>query len=411
MRLVLPLIVLALLPGCEALQDELTDNYFIKLQPGVANVGATVSDLGGAFGIEPIFVFDRTGGGFTARIPGVLVPVIEDSSDVVEWVIRDEDREYVPPEDGEEPDEDLPTDGSPPQGGDRDTPAVFDPTEITPGIARIGGPYPYLPRLEGVEVAVLDTGVAANHPDLNVVGYYDAVGQRTGRVVDGEDPQGHGTHVAGTIGALADGKGVLGVAPGVPIHAVRVLDDRGSGTWGDIIAGLEYVLDNPAIRVVNMSLGGPRSGNDARDPLRLAIQRVVDTGVVVVIAAGNEAQDVSNVAPAGYDIGLIVSAYDASRGDNGFASFSNFGGAIDVTAPGVSINSTWPGGGYRNLSGTSMAAPHVAGVAAAALAANPDLTPDEVFNLIVSTSEDGFQGQGNRHPEGMANLPRAIGDE
>ena len=225
--------------------------------------------------------------------------------------------------------------------------------------------------------------------------------------LNGGDPQGHGTHVAGTIGAAADGSGVVGVAPGVPIHDVRVLGADGSGYVSDILAGLEYVLDHPEIRVVNMSLGGP-AGSSLDDDLDEAIKRLEDTGVVVAIAAGNESQNTRNVVPAGLDRGIVVSAYDAESGDNGWAWFSNFGDAVDIAAPGVGIVSTWPGGDFATLDGTSMATPHVAGAAAVYLAINPGKGPAQVRNAMIDSAENGLTGQGGDHPEGMLDLTALV---
>ncbi|MEC8422728.1 MAG: S8 family serine peptidase, partial [Myxococcota bacterium] len=284
-------------------------------------------------------------------------------------------------------------------------PITLGPDEVPAGIARIGGPYDTVVDFSAIHVAVIDTGVDSTHPDLNVVSGRDAdmVCNSGGDCADGGDPQGHGTHVAGTIGAAADGSGVVGVAPGVPIHDVRVLGADGSGYVSDILAGIEYVLDNPEIRVVNMSLGGP-AGSALDGELDEAIRRMEDAGVVVSIAAGNEAQDTRNVVPAGLDRGIVVSAYDASAGDNGWAFFSNYGDAVDIAAPGVGIVSTWPGGDVAALDGTSMAAPHVAGAAAVYLALHPDKGPGQVRSAIVSTAENGLAGQGGDHPEGMLDL-------
>ncbi len=201
----------------------------------------------------------------------------------------------------------------------------------------------------------------------------------------------------------------MGVAPGVELVALRALDENGSGYWTDIVAGLEYVLDHPEIRVVSMSLGGPAYPDGVEDPMEEAIRRLVDSGVAVVIAAGNETQDTENVAPAGYDLGLVVSAYDNAGGtDNGFAWFSNFGDAVDVAAPGVDIPSTYPGGGYAELSGTSMATPLVAGAVAAYLAEHPRATGQEAMDAVVATGEDGYQGQNNRHPEPLIDIEALL---
>ena len=189
-----------------------------------------------------------------------------------------------------------------------------------------------------------------------------------------------------------------------------MLDSYGSGYFSDIVAGIEYVLEHPEIRVVNMSLGGPK-GSDTL-PIRDAIQRLEESGVVVCIAAGNESQDTNNVAPASYNQGIVVSAYDLGGDtntyvDSGFAWFSNYGEAVDVTAPGVSIQSTWPGGGMEILDGTSMATPHVAGAVAVYLAYDPDATPDEVRANVIASGENDYTGQtgvNGKHPEPMLDL-------
>jgi subtilisin family serine protease len=285
---------------------------------------------------------------------------------------------------------------------------VLGEDEIPVGMARIGAPYTGSADLTAIHVAVVDTGVQASHSELNVVAEQDLVCVSSDDCADGTDPQGHGTHVAGTIGARADGEGVVGVAPGVPIHAVRVLGSDGSGYMTDIIAGLEYVYDTPEIRVVNMSLGGPaKSGMD--DELEEAVLRLEEAGVFVAIAAGNETQNTDNVIPAAFDLGIVVSAYDTSDGDRGFARFSNFGEQVDIAAPGVDIFSTWPDGGYAALSGTSMATPHVAGAAAAYLARFPDTSPASLRGRMLETAEGDLTGANERHSEGLLDF-EALND-
>jgi subtilisin len=220
-----------------------------------------------------------------------------------------------------------------------------------------------------VDVAVLDTGIDLDHPDLNV---YRSVNFAKGKSAD--DGNGHGTHVAGSIGALDNNQGVVGVAPGVRLWAVRVLDNRGSGWTSDIIAGIDYVTANASqIEVVNMSLGG-RGTDDGNcgltnnDPQHEAICNSVKAGVVYVVAAGNDNDDSKNYVPASYDEVITVSALNDSDGlagglgpsnsrgdDDTLADFSNFGEDVDIAAPGVNINSTWINGGYNSISGTSMA--------------------------------------------------------
>jgi subtilisin family serine protease len=260
----------------------------------------------------------------------------------------------------------------------------------------------------GLRVAVIDTGVDSSHPDLNVVHHEDIVAAHTGDDADGGDPIGHGTHVAGTIGARADGVGVVGVAPGVEIVDVRVLGSDGTGYMTDILAGIEYVADHPDIRVVNLSLGGP-AGGGLDDEVDAALANLEASGVLLAIAAGNDGRNVSNTVPAGLDRGVVVSAYSHRGGeDRGFASFSNFGEAVDVTAPGVGILSTWPGGGYAALDGTSMATPHVAGLAAVLLSEEPELDAAEARRRIVNTGEGDLFGANSKHDEPMVDLQAAL---
>ena len=205
---------------------------------------------------------------------------------------------------------------------------------------------------DGVKVGVIDTGMDYNHPDLkpNYAGGYNIVKQNN----DPMDDHGHGTHVAGTIAAVRDLKGVVGVAPKVKLYAVKALDSNGSGQYSWIIDGIQWAVNNK-MNVINMSLGGP-SGSDA---LKAAIDAAYKAGVVIVCAAGNDSGPVNY--PAKYDSAIAVSASDSS---DKLASFSSRGSEIDFIAPGVSIYSTYKGGVYKTLSGTSMASPHMAGLAA-----------------------------------------------
>jgi subtilisin len=236
-----------------------------------------------------------------------------------------------------------------------------------------------------VDIAILDTGVDLDHPDLNVHREISFAGGR-----NADDGYGHGTHVAGTAAAKDDGIGVVGVAPGARIWAVKVCKKNGSCLRSDIIAGIDFVAANSAeIEVANMSLGGTGSddqncGYTNQDPEHQAICSAVESGVVFVVSAGNRATDAATMVPASYDEVVTVSAladFDGKAGgtglatcdadeDDSFASFSNFGPDVDLMAPGVCIESTWKEGGYNTISGTSMAAPHVTGTVALYLAAN-----------------------------------------
>ncbi len=249
-----------------------------------------------------------------------------------------------------------------------------------------------------VDVAVIDTGIA-KHPDLNVVG-----GKNCSRGKSYDDGNGHGTHVAGTIAAKDDGNGVVGVAPGARLWAVRVLDNRGSGTWSAVICGVDWVTQNAGtIEIANMSLGGggsepAASGCSTGDSLHDAICRSVLNGVTYAVAAGNSSADAAKFVPAAYDEVITVSALADFNGTSGggaaatcradvddtFADFSNHGSDVDLIAPGVCIKSTWKGGGYNTISGTSMASPHVAGAAALYKASNPGAAPATVQTALQS---------------------------
>lgn len=390
------LIALALctlgLTACEdgdTLEDVLlTERYFVKLDADPAQVANIASALGNEFGFEPVHIYDSVSEGFSVPLPPAVVDDLE-KVEYVDYIVSDEPRDLTPPD-------------------DIDSGIELGEDEVPYSLLRIGAPYVGSADLSVVEVAVIDTGIEMDHPDLNVIAEYDAVAEGGGDRADGTDPNGHGTHVAGTIGARANGTGVVGVAPGVPLHAVRVLDGNGSGYTSDIVAGLEYVADNPEIRVVNMSLGGPMGSGT--DEMADAIEALEALGVTVVIAAGNEGQDTENVTPAGHDLGIVVSAYDASGGDRGFASFSNYGDEVDIAAPGVAIESTWPGGEYASLSGTSMATPAVAGAVAVAIAVGGEQDPADLRALLRSTGEDDYTGQGGEHPEPLVDVEALVSE-
>ena len=259
----------------------------------------------------------------------------------------------------------------------------------------------------GVVVAVVDTGVDLSHVDLvgNLWENSDEI-PGDGRDNDGngfvddvsgwdfvdndalpDDLQGHGTHVAGTIAAGRNGFGVTGVAYDAAIMPVRVLDHRGSGSSFDVGAGIRYAVDNGA-DVINLSLGGTYSASIAS-----ALRYAENAGVIVVAASGNEGASVASF-PARHSRDLEnVLAVGAYQSDGQRAPFSNLAGdAVQVMAPGASILSTGVNQGYRRLSGTSMATPHVAGLAALILSANPDWSPREVRQAILVGADTGIGG-------------------
>ncbi len=257
----------------------------------------------------------------------------------------------------------------------------------------------------GVEVAVLDTGIDTTHPDLaaNILG-----GKNCSTGTSFEDGNGHGTHVAGTIAALDNGVGVVGVAPEAKLWAVRVLDNNGSGSWSSVICGIDWVTANAShIKIASMSLGGGGSAGSScnSSPLRKAICNAVNAGVTFIVAAGNDGRNLSGFVPAAFPEVIVVSALGDSDGkpcglgpktrysnDDAFASFSNYASSSTdkarlIGAPGVSIKSTWKGGLYNTISGTSMATPHVSGAAALYIKTNTGATPVQVKNALFAVAE------------------------
>jgi subtilisin len=276
----------------------------------------------------------------------------------------------------------------------------------------------------GAAVAVIDTGIDPSHPDLNVAGGYNCSNGPHSRWGDGN---GHGTHVAGMIGAKDDANGVVGMAPGAPLYAVRVLTSSGSGSWSSVICGINWVTSNAAargIKVANMSLGGSGSdGSCAADALHQAICNSVNAGITYVAAAGNDNANFSGFVPAAYDQVLTVTAVADFNGTSGggaaatcrsdvddtAADFSNYTTSTSVdashtiAAPGVCILSTWKGGGYNTISGTSMASPHVAGTAALCIWSGKCTgTPSQIMSKLrndaaAQPSGYGFTGVTGRY--------------
>ena len=210
---------------------------------------------------------------------------------------------------------------------------------------------------------VIDTGIDLSHPDLNVAaqgnGNDGASANFVSRETSANDLNGHGSHVSGTIAARSNAIGVVGVAPGSRLVAVRVLDRRGSGSYSDVIAGVDYVARfGKAGDVANMSLGGPISTT-----LDSAVATASSGGIWFALAAGNETDDAFNHSPGRVN-GTYIRTVAAFNSVNGaWASFSNYNvNIVDYAEPGVSVYSTWKDGGYNTISGTSMATPHMAGI-------------------------------------------------
>ncbi|HLD89107.1 MAG TPA: S8 family peptidase [Candidatus Nanoarchaeia archaeon] len=272
------------------------------------------------------------------------------------------------------------------------------PQTLSWGIDRVDGELSWSTATgAGVKVAVIDTGIDIAHPDLknNVKGGVNFVA--TAR--NYKDDNGHGTHVAGIISSENNGIGVVGVSPKASLYAVKVLDRTGSGYYSSIIAGLQWAVDN-GMQVASMSLGGSADSQALHD----AVDNAYSKGVLLVAASGNEAGKVSY--PAAYSSVIAVSATDSN---NNLASFSNYGNEISLSAPGVSIYSTYKGGGYATLSGTSMAAPHVSGAAALAIQSHPGYTNFQIRDLLARTSIDlGAAGLDAQYGYGLVNAYNAV---
>lgn len=321
--------------------------------------------------------------------------------------------------------------------------------QITPrGVRRVFAPHSPIAGIDGsdervnADVAVVDTGIDPAHPDLHVAGGFNCSSATPGAW---GDDHGHGTHVAGTVGAIDNDVGVVGVAPGVRLWSVRILNSLGGGLVSWYLCGLDWITAQrdpvdptlPLFEAVNMSVA--KTGTDDRncgltngDLIHQAVCRLVASGVTVVAAAGNNAFDAGNLIPASYDEVITVSALADTDGlpggsggnscsswgsydqDDTFADFSNYGSDVDLIAPGKCVWSTIPGNRYGYLSGTSMATPHVAGAAALYKASRPLATPSDVRAALraagtqdwnTATDPDGV-------PEPLLNVARivALGD-
>jgi len=235
---------------------------------------------------------------------------------------------------------------------------------------------------QGIKIAILDTGIDKEHEDLskNFKGGYNFVENNT----DLTDLNSHGTHVAGIIAAEDNDVGVIGVAPDAHIYSVKVLDYAATGTASDLVSGIEWSIENN-MDIINMSLG---SDEDSIS-FRRSIEKAYNSGVLVIAAAGNNGNGMgtgdSMDYPSKYDGVISVGATDIN---DKRAKFSSTGPKLEISAPGVDIPSTLPKNKYGTLSGTSMAAPHVAGVAALVMNANPGMTNTEVRIRLQITAQN-----------------------
>eukprot|EP00980_Cylindrotheca_fusiformis_P008951 scaffold1910_cov87-Cylindrotheca_fusiformis.AAC.1 len=278
--------------------------------------------------------------------------------------------------------------------------------EVPYGIDMVKAPeawetYSQINQGAGVKVCVMDTGLDQDHEDFirsNLSGY-------TGREAFtpwNQDREGHGTHVSGTIAAADNDEGVVGVAPLAEIYMVRVFDNEGKFYGSDVVAAAEACRDAGA-KIISMSLGGPSYDSDEKR----AFDDLFDEGILAIAAAGNDGTDDYSF-PASYERVMSVAAVNSNRNH---AAFSQFNDRVDIAAPGVNVRSTWNNGRYSSISGTSMATPHVSGVAALMLAFKPDATPTELKTAMLNTAENPNKpngGRNNQYGYGIVNAQKAI---
>ena len=401
-----------------------TQRYIVSLQPGTNNAGGIVAQaLARQLGFQVDQSYNSAIKGFAASLTSSQVQVLSGLAQVA----------------GIEPDE----------------PTHIASQTIPTGVRRIGDTSNGTAKIDGsgpplnIDIATLDSGIDPTQPDLNVAGGFNATnvsssGTPTTQQCDGSttsgswaDGNGHGTHVAGTIAAIDDGNGVVGVAPGARLWSVRVFDSSGSGYVSYIICGMDWIAAHAStIKAVNFS--GAWSGTNTSncgaatlvnigtpwrprwvsqsDPAHQAVCHLVnDLGIPMIVAAGNDGQDASNTLPAAYpeviSVGAIVDTDGKPGGlgpssnygkDDTRASFSNYGPAVTIYAPGVNILSDWPIGntndgangtsGLNTISGTSMATPHVTGAVALYILNHPGATPAQIKQALVANGEPGNWG-------------------
>jgi hypothetical protein len=331
------------------------DQYIVVLKDDAAarGVGPLAAELARAHGGAAQHVYDHALKGFSVRLPERAAMALSNDPRV-EYVIEDAMVSATT------------TQFNPPSWGlDR-----IDQRDLP-----LNNQYNFTPTGAGIHAYVLDSGIRPTHQDFG--GRASIAADFVGDGQNGNDCNGHGTHVAGTLGGTS-----FGVAKGVTLHAVRVLDCFGNGTTSGVIAGVDWVTANrinPA--VANMSLGG-----GAFAPLDTAVRNSIASGVTYAVAAGNEfCTDASTRSPARVAEALTVGATNISDGK---PAFSNGGTVIDLFAPGDGITSAWIGSDTdtNTISGTSMATPHVAGVAALFLQSNPNSTPASVAAAIINNA-------------------------
>jgi subtilisin family serine protease len=369
--------------------DPIPGRYIVVLNDDVSDPAAVASELAQSYDLEVTHVYQNALKGFAVHVPsGLALPSLLGSDSRVDFVAQDRVVKALA----------------------QKTPTGIDRVDADQSSTKAGDGSGAV----DADIAIIDTGIY-KHPDLNISGGHNCTGRHKNAW---SDRNGHGTHVSGTAAAQDNGSGVVGVAPGANLWAVKVLNEHGSGSISSVICGIDWVTGKAdTIKVANMSLGAtvpgtddPTSdcgwiGNKAARAMHKAICNSVNAGVFYAVAAGNDSKDFLDDVPAAFDQVLTATAMADFNGkpgsgaqptceideDDTAADFSNWTttGSPDeshtIAAPGVCIRSTWKGGGYKTISGTSMASPHVAGTAALCIASGTcSGTPAEVMNKLRS---------------------------
>jgi subtilisin family serine protease len=336
--------------AADATAQPIADEYIVVFKDDVDDVDALARSLAAAHGGTPRFTYTSAIKGFAAHLPAPAAAALARNPRVA----------YV------EQDQTVTTTTT-------QSPVTWGLDRIDQRFLPLSGSYTFTGTGAGVRAYIIDTGIQTGHPDFGgrAAVSYDVFGG------SGQDCNGHGTHVAGTVGGAT-----FGVAKRVYLRAVRVLSCSGSGSTSGVIAGIDWVRAHgihPA--VANMSLGGGYSAS-----INSATTSLVNSGIFVAVAAGNSSANACNYSPASASGVLTVAA---STSTDARASFSNYGSCVEVYAPGSGIRSDWLNGGTNTLNGTSMASPHGAGVAALYKGDFGDAASATIVSWIVSNATVG----------------------
>jgi subtilisin family serine protease len=361
----------------EVTGEKIPNDYIVVMKDDFLSSAQSLAGKVQSEGATVEHIFDHVLPGFSVNVP---------NEEVLETIMQNPNVDYIQP----------------------DVKVKVFAQSLPTGVDRIDGDLSTTKSGDGsgsvnADIAILDTGIDLNHPDLNV---YKQVTFVPG-TSNANDDDGHGTAVAGVAAAKDNSQGVVGVAPGARLWAIKVLDSNGIGSSSDIIKGIDYATEHAnEIDVVNLSFGAVGK-NDA---LHNAIIRSVEAGVTYAAAAGNEGMDASNVFPASYPEVIAVSAIVDTDGkcgrisptgttagkDDTLASFSNYGPVVDLAAPGVLVKTTTIGDYYMSFSGTSAATAHVTGAVALYKSEHPGASPPDILNALKNLgSKQNTQCDGN----------------